>query len=173
VADLAVTDCADLVAFLEARIDEERRLAEAAQRYSAGIWAASRGDGLYLHPDGPRISTGDDEHWHKSIKLGVWNCDDLDDDCETMRSAWMAQADHIARHDPARVLADIAAKRSLIVDYRIVVANNAIERRVSPDDEVRAAARDLIAKSLFMILRRLAAAYADHPDFRSEWRIDG
>lgn len=79
---------------------------------------------------------------------------------------------HIARHDPARVLAEIAAKRAIVADYQIVRANNAIEK-ANDGDEVRAAARDLIAKSLRMVLRRLASVWSAHPDYDPAWRIDG
>lgn len=73
------------------------------------------------------------------------------------RGAWIAQAcedeetaAHIARHDPARVFADVAAKREIVAwvgDYD-----------ADPDG------------SAWGILGHLAALYADHPDYRQEWR---
>lgn len=50
---------------------------------------------------------------------------------------------HIARHDPARVLAECAAKRAVIV--------------YSPPKT----------------LQHLAAIYADHPDYQQEWAPRG
>lgn len=73
---------------------------------------------------------------------------------------------------PARVPADVAVWRSLIEDYRIVLANNAIEK-ANGADQVETTARILVAKALLLVLRRRANFYADHPDFKPEWRIDG
>jgi len=58
---------------------------------------------------------------------------------------WAREADHIARWDPARVLAECEAKRRLI----------ALGEKDSYWDDV---------------LRLLALPYADHPDYRDEWR---
>lgn len=57
---------------------------------------------------------------------------------------------HIARHDPARVLAEVAAKRR-IVD---------LADHLSGRNEVGGA-----------ILRALASVYADDPDWREEWAV--
>jgi hypothetical protein len=54
-----------------------------------------------------------------------------------------SDAAHIARHDPARVLADVKAKRAIIGD-----------EWSDPGWDVLCA---------------LASAYADHPDYREEW----
>jgi hypothetical protein len=53
---------------------------------------------------------------------------------------------HIARHDPARVLAECEAKRRIVEWY------GEEPGRVGP------------------ALGMLAAVYADHPEFREEWR---
>lgn len=65
-----------------------------------------------------------------------------------------AYAEHIARHDPARVLAECAAKREIIrwwVDGLIGY--------VRVDDE------------LSNPLLPLAAVYKDHPDYQAEWAL--
>lgn len=80
-----------------------------------------------------------------------------------------ADAEHIAANHTVYVLADIAAKRSIVEDYLIVLANNAIADATQPD-KVRSAGRDLIAKTLRMVLLRLASAWADHPDYDQSWR---
>jgi hypothetical protein len=59
-------------------------------------------------------------------------------------------AAHVARHDPARVLAECEAKRR-IVEREVNAANQTTYRR------------------LFTLQDR-AAVYADHPDYREEWR---
>lgn len=56
---------------------------------------------------------------------------------------------HIALHDPARVLRDVAAKRAMVddLDYGGAEMGDAQDH----------------------VLRRLASVYSDHPDFRQEW----
>lgn len=68
---------------------------------------------------------------------------------------------HIARHDPARILREVAAKRSIIAEHRRFMAEE--RRRMNgwvPNEW------DL------PILKALAAAYSDHPDFCREWHPD-
>jgi hypothetical protein len=63
---------------------------------------------------------------------------------------------HIARHDPARVLAECEAKRRIIeesVDFNDLPG---VDAGVDFEN-VR-------------VLTLLAAPYADHPDYRNEWR---
>jgi hypothetical protein len=79
-----------------------------------------------------------------------------------------AKAVHIARHDPARVLADVAAKRAIIEWHAV--------RRTARD------ARDPEEQATVDIcwcgydrpcatLRHLAAPYADHPGYDPTWRL--
>lgn len=69
---------------------------------------------------------------------------------------------HIARHDPARVLADVAAKRAIVEAYE----GAELERGDDPNDETRIAD----ATTLRWVVCVLASAYAQHPDYREEWR---
>lgn len=66
-------------------------------------------------------------------------------------------ADHAARHDPARVLADVAAKRAVLDSVDVLVRGE-----VAPD-----IAREV---GLTDILRHLAAVYSDAPDYDERWR---
>jgi hypothetical protein len=59
---------------------------------------------------------------------------------------------HILRHDPAHVLAECEAKRRIMEEF----SGNWV-------DEGHEAAGEVA-------LGHLAAVYADHPDFRDEWR---
>lgn len=67
-----------------------------------------------------------------------------------------AAREHIARHDPAYVLADIAAKRRIVEQALGMAACFAATER-----------EDLGADR---ILRLLAQPFAAHPDFRPEWK---
>lgn len=68
---------------------------------------------------------------------------------------------HIARHDPARVLRDIEAKRQLLDRYAEVASNDIDE----PYEYAYGWANGLGAA-----VRLLALPYADHPDYRDDWR---
>ena len=80
-------------------------------------------------------------------------------------------AGHIARHDPARVLAEVAAKRAILDEVFTYEAKidgewgcchgpSQIEQglcRASRPEEIP-------------VLRHLAAVYADREGYRDEWR---
>ncbi|MDQ0619393.1 DUF6221 family protein [Arthrobacter globiformis] len=63
---------------------------------------------------------------------------------------------HVARHDPARVLAECAAKREILDECADVLSHGGWEYSDTPD----------LAQS---ILGSLAAVYADHPEYQQEW----
>lgn len=69
-----------------------------------------------------------------------------------------AYREHIARHDPARVLAEVDAKRRIIAEYERFAAER---RRMmggwDPGD-------------VSPILAALALPYADQPGYRQEWK---
>jgi pyrimidine deaminase RibD-like protein len=68
------------------------------------------------------------------------------------RAGWHAERAeaHIARHDPARVLADVAAKRAIVA--------------LHPCDDCG------MGNDPCSTLRLLAQPYAEHPDYDEEWR---
>jgi hypothetical protein len=79
-------------------------------------------------------------------------------------------AEHVLRHDPARVLAECAAKRRLVLACRDVRPDYSFlgERPtgladfpLAPGDQHQLAA---------VALALLALPYGDHSDYRSEWR---
>lgn len=67
---------------------------------------------------------------------------------------------HIARHDPARVLAEVDAKRQIVDSYERAMAN----RRAHPDDLASAGA----FLALHGAVKLLVLPYTDHP----EWAPD-
>jgi hypothetical protein len=67
------------------------------------------------------------------------------------------QAPHIARHDPARVLREVAAKRAILAEVRSV--QKLTDLTGGKPDRYRD-----------WILRQLAAVWSGHPDYRAEWK---
>lgn len=67
-------------------------------------------------------------------------------------------AAHVARHDPARVLAECAAKRAII---RIA----ADQIRLGQEAGLWKNWEDMATQNLSAI----ASVYADHPDYQQEW----
>ncbi|MFC8273730.1 DUF6221 family protein [Streptomyces sp. NPDC057271] len=113
----------DLAQFLRARLDEDEQTARRA------------GDSFrQIGKTGVIVSTEGDRA----------------EECATAN--WAGIAEHIVRHDPARVLAEVDAKRQLI------------------DWVLRWPMRPHAPSSVDGILERLALPYADHADYRDEWR---
>jgi hypothetical protein len=121
----------DIVEFLTAQLDTDQARAEAAR---PGPWFASGGV----------LSAAAGEYRDDIGEIWDPNNDHGDDE---------ATAAHIARHDPARVLADIAAKRKLL-DLAAEMA--AVDRWTEAET----------------IRRCVAAPYADRPGFNPSWRVE-
>lgn len=66
------------------------------------------------------------------------------------------QARHIARHDPARVLADVEAKKAIVEEAR--------------DYSPELSEGDNGEWAFDFVLRTLGLPYADHPDYDESWR---
>lgn len=130
----------DLVAWLTAQLDEDERLARSAvgvkgwcDELCTGRWRTGPG-GVGVEDDEYNIIVHD----------------------EGMPTA--EQSEHIARHDPDAVLADIAAKRAIVEACRDDLAQRGDG---ALDGEVDRPTWD--------VLTLLASAYADRPGYRQEW----
>ncbi|HEU4422114.1 MAG TPA: DUF6221 family protein [Pilimelia sp.] len=138
----------DLITWLRIQLDEDERVARSA---TAGPWRHNP-----------------NKHWRKpgttwfeeAVFAGPPGTDAT---CvagtgETDDPQSMADAAHIARHDPARVLAEVDAKRRLLQQFEL--RGNSVRATVVPstggvwDD----------------LLRMLALPYAGRPGYRAEWR---
>jgi len=73
-----------------------------------------------------------------------------------------AVAAHIAQHDPKRTLREVTAKRAIIAEHQASKITGNCRRCVNADWEPVPSPCD----TLYFI----AAVYADHPDYRQEWR---
>jgi hypothetical protein len=78
------------------------------------------------------------------------------------------QAAHIARHDPARVLAECAAKRRIVDRAEHVREQIESLRYDEGEDQTTLATA---AYELAHSMRALASVYADAPGWRSEWSL--
>lgn len=79
------------------------------------------------------------------------------------------QLAHVNRWDPARVLAECAAKRNIVEHWRTWAQpepDGPDKGRVRTDAWAEATRFEVL-----MDLYQLAQPYADHPDFREEWRL--
>ncbi|QBR10031.1 hypothetical protein D7Y56_31515 [Streptomyces sp. S501] len=137
---------AALVAFVRARLDEREAAAVAAggagedwQAWGTGIYATSSPDDDVppLVTTGPEVGGSDED---------------------------AARAAHIALHDPAQVLRDVEAIRSLLEQYTAPEAGEGL-----PDGIGRRTAGTR-RPAVETAVRHLAQAHARHPDYRPEWR---
>jgi hypothetical protein len=75
----------------------------------------------------------------------------------------VAVGGHIVRHDPARVLAEVDAKRQVV--ERFEQAQRYASTAWGQSNAASAEAQALRAVALL-----LASVHADHPDYRDEWK---
>jgi hypothetical protein len=138
----------DLVQWLRAQLDDDERIARRAAEYD---------DGAAHDVDGPAGTWTclDESEWfgpsHRggviAPRIGAVNAPEL--------------GNHIVRHDPARVLREIDAKRQVISRF----VHWAATMNSVPDQ------RDIgVVEGLEMALRMLAAVYADRPGYKVSWR---
>lgn len=113
---------------------------------------------------GPEVTVepgADRALWSREVNYQVWHCDDEQDGCPESARGWIAEAEHIAEHDPVRVLRDVRAKR-IILDELSAAIEAADE---DPNDPV--CTSDVA--ELWVIARALASVYSHRPGFRQEW----
>ncbi|MFE9391674.1 DUF6221 family protein [Streptomyces sp. NPDC006784] len=132
----------DLVAFLRERLDEDAQAAKhAATREPHGAsWNVTDSDGSEV-----RAASG----------VGV------------VRRTWPYAATHIARHDPARVLAEVDAKRRIVSKCE---EHMQLDRETFEAEKEPARSLSSLRAAYWDACRDLASAYADHPDYYEEWR---
>jgi hypothetical protein len=146
-----------LTEFLEARLAEDQEAAEAAGRTP---WTFKEVD------------------W---LDYGRWIIEDEEDETTVFRDvngAYYA-AVHAARHDPARVLREVSAKRAILEAHKVTVrkedrlpfdpyTGEPTEEQYEVECEICGWV-DTDPTTACLTLRHLAAAYSDHKDFREEW----
>jgi len=144
----------DLAAFLKARLAEDEAVARAV-----------------TVPHEWHTGPGDDPEWTDEELVCMWPPEfhtpyEKDKHWRGLTVPGPALAAHIARHDPARVLREVEAKRRIVDAYAEVV------EFYQPDPAEWHEVADGHAAALHDAVRALAAVYADHPDYRPEWAPD-
>lgn len=142
---------ADLAAFLTARYDEAEALARAMPLDAQHPWDQSEN----LVGTLQWVSVCAVEPNARGIRLDLGRIKDRD------------VAAFIVANHPRRVLADIAAKRSIVALYR-----DLREWRLKVGHDETAESWGARTK-LDFVCQLLAASFASHPDFDPAWRTDG
>lgn len=150
----------DLVEFLRARLDEDEAKARAALSTQVNLSAGPVNSGTGLPS---RLEVEVVDRWHAppvSDVIGEYEASirmpggAIRVTSEGTGISARDCAEHIARHDPARVLAEVDAKRQVIAWY---------------EASVRSLGEGLSASNRHAV-QVFAGVYADHPDYDEAWR---
>jgi len=120
----------ELIEFVAARLDEEQYLAQDLARGHPGPWSADTPSSVC--DSGGKVVVQDEYHW--------------------------SAIPHIARHDPARVLRDVAADRKLLAEWQQAEADSAED-----DDQWKAG----FAAGLRDAVLHRAKRFSGHPDYEA------
>lgn len=158
----------EIVKFLEARLAEDEAVAlkaggsEAEWLYRAEydnetgnevVWANSRSEDNFGGSAKPFVT------YRRHVTMDHEGClPAVDEDDGT----------HIARHDPARVLREVAAKRAVMI-----AADDATSYDMTVEGDRGVGSRNMIEDPYVgdVILRALASAYSDHSGFDPAWPL--
>jgi uncharacterized protein DUF6221 len=139
----------DIVAFISARLDEDEAYALEAAKEFGPDWIEIWSGQIDLSANLPDRQPPADRSWDAHVQTN---------DSRVSR--------HMVRHDPARVLREVAAKRRVLErhggeDHMCVkgIVGYSVQAWYDKDE----ACPDLL---------NLAAPYADHPDYDPEWRAE-
>jgi|GEM_PF-1634836 len=145
----------DLVAFLRERLAEDEAVARAV-----------------IEPPEWHTGPGDDPEWTDEELVCMWPPEfhtpyEEDKHWRGLTVPGPALAAHIARQDPARVLAEVQAKRGML-DLHVLAEQDYGDGFVT---ELCMVCDPEEPEPFYpcRTLRHLAAVYADHPEYRPEW----
>lgn len=150
------TQTVTITEFLLARIAEDEAVAHAA---SPGGWAFN----------GIESVSGGMIYDETRTIAGVYYEQPDDHDGRIVRHLLSDEADrngeHIARHDPARVLGECEAKRRIIAEH----GDGRSAMAIYAEPYCRTCSGDTVVVLPCRTLGALALPYADHPDYDPTW----
>jgi len=123
----------DLVQWLRDRLNEDERVA----RRAGDSFRQIGGTGVIVATEGDRAE-------------------------ECASAYWTGIAEHIVRHDPAHVLAELTFKRAIVDDF-------VRERQVMDEAGHRTEWAEGAQSVRRLLVQTWATHYKDHPGFRAEW----
>lgn len=132
----------DIVAFLNARLDEDEAAATPGEDWSFGFGASSHN---IFNEEGDYVAV--------CIAQAIGN--------DPVRNA-----EHIARHNPARVLREVKAKRRTMARHYADDDGSCVGCHFANDETRWAETIEECPE-----LRDMASVYADHPDYGPAWTI--
>ena len=135
----------DIAAFLSARLDEDEALARQAAQVAGPDWT---------------WKTEVPEGWDAPTDYVISPAGALL--LDTMGGI-EGEAPHVARHDPARVLREVEAKRNILARYEDCLT------RQEDQDYPYAPAAEQAREYEDFVLPNLVAAWSDHPDYDQDW----
>jgi hypothetical protein len=163
-------DTVNIVEFVTARLDEIEAAAKAAiDSERPGIhwqWVASDNDTV--------VARGDigEAQGHQPLSLRTVEQVEYPPDTGygslpafltgDIEEIHPGAGEHIIMHDPAYVLADIAAKRAILGVYTHV--------DLSEDNGTTHVCGGDGPETYYEVLQQLALPFADHPDYQQEWK---
>lgn len=147
----------DIVAFIEARLGEDEAVAAAAfnsqsmWQNNSKTWEAHDTGNVYLPSDPHPFVVGS---WDSDLhEIGI----------------------HIARHDPARVLRQVAAMRKIVERYELLskrldqFRRQALNGTFSERDRFRRHTTGIRCNEARKTVKAFASVWSDHEDYREEW----
>jgi len=155
---VTAADVDSLVSWLGQQLDEDQRVAEAIREggLQAPQWQAA-GEGTWVAVTTQDRYLGDPPEIFEAV-----------DEPVALVANRRGEAAHIARWDPDRVLAEVAAKRRIL--RRWETAKDAVA--VSAGTVLAGAAR-LRLQTVEMLILDLAQPMAGRPGWRDEWAAGG
>lgn len=154
-----MTEQQTITEFVTARLAEDEAAARAA---TAGPWRYNPSK-HYHRPNSPEFE--------ESVFAGPPGADAVSIALtgETDDRQSMADAAHIARHDPARVLREVTAKRAIVEQHTPdLILHSSETPQFCP---VCFYSDANVERHPCPTLRHLAAVWSDHPDFDPAWRL--
>jgi len=144
----------DIVEFLTARLAHDQAEAEAARDAHMGYYAtegdaqwcvSDMGEGVHTEPHGAVVVVGSHGHLNDSV------------------------AHHIARHDPARVLAEVKAKRAIVALHMPEFVET-----INPDGDERSGDVCTLCDEAWPCdtLKLFAAPDYQHPHYQQAWSVN-
>ncbi|MFF3455701.1 DUF6221 family protein [Streptomyces sp. NPDC002730] len=100
------------------------------------------------------------------VKDGRWRAEGTSlvlDTAAEIERVYLAIADHMARHDPARVIRRVEAHRAIVDAYTDATDLGTDARGAFVSDR---------ATGLGIAVKKMAAEHSDHPDYEAEWSVE-